>query len=426
MPRTSPFYRVLARAAFSAVPLVTPFSAKLARGLAGRRAAVGTFAAWASTGRDRRRPLIWCHAPSVGEGHQARAVLEVVRARHPEWQIAFTHFSPSAESDAARQPADVHAYLPPDLPSDVDAALDALAPSALVFVKLDVWPELACRAAERGIPALLVAATVSPLSARTGWPARALTRAAYTALSAAGAIAEPDAARLTMLGVSRDRITITGDPRFDSVLDLVSTSNATTLPVQRTGNPALVAGSTWGPDEEVLLEAFAAVRRALPGVRLLLAPHEPVPAHLDAVDALALRHGLPRPARVSAATGTEELILIDRVGILARLYSMGDAAYVGGGFGRAGLHSVLEPAAWGLPVLFGPRWQNSREAGLLLEAGAGIALPASASAARLAEVWLQWLDDEGSRRTAGERALQVVRSGAGGALSNAELVEKTI
>jgi 3-deoxy-D-manno-octulosonic-acid transferase len=226
--------------------------------------------------------------------------------------------------------------------------------------------------------------------------------------------------------VARDRITITGDPRFDSVLGLVASSSGSALPVQRTGNPALVAGSTWGPDDEVLLEAFATVRSVRPGVRLLLAPHEPAPAHLDAVDALALRHGLPRPVRLGSAAGTAEFLLVDRVGVLARLYGLGEAAYVGGAFGRAGLHSVLEPAAWGVPVLFGPRWQNSREAGLLLDAGAGIALPSRGAAARLADVWLQWLDDEGSRRTAGERALQVVRSGAGGALSNAELVEKAI
>ena len=87
--------------------------------------------------------LVWFHAPSVGEGLQARAILEVLRGRHPDWQIAFTHFSPSAEAAAARQPADVHAYLPADIPADVEAALDALSPNALVFVKLDVWPELA-------------------------------------------------------------------------------------------------------------------------------------------------------------------------------------------------------------------------------------------------------------------------------------------
>ena len=100
-----------------------------------------------------------------------------------------------------------------------------------------------------------------------------------------------------------------------------------------------------------------------------------------------------------------------------------DIAYVGGGFGRAGLHSVLEPAAWGLPVIFGPNWQSSREAGLLLEAGGGISLD---SADRLAEVWARWLEDDSARHDAGQAALRVVRSGLGGADLNAKLVEAAI
>ena len=102
-------------------------------------------------------------------------------------------------------------------------------------------------------------------------------------------------------------------------------------------------------------------------------------------------------------------------------------AYVGGGFGRAGLHSVLEPAAWGVPVVFGPNWQSSREAGLLhRRRRERSALPSSAAAAELARLWLEWLNDEKSRRAAGEAALQVVRSGLGGASANAELVETAI
>jgi 3-deoxy-D-manno-octulosonic-acid transferase len=359
----------------------------------------------------------------VGEGLQARAILEIIRSRHSDWQIVFTHFSPSAESSAAKQPADVHAYLPPDLPSEVNAALDALRPSALVFVKLDVWPELATRAASRGIPVLLVAATVSPVSGRTGWPARVLTRPAYEAITRAGAIVEADAGRLALLGVSRDRITITGDPRFDSVASMVASAADEKPLLQRTTHKMLVAGSTWGADEAVLLEAFSIVRKEVPGARLIIVPHEPTSDNLDAVDHGARERGIPKPVRLSAAQGDEDLVLLDRVGVLARLYGVGDIAYVGGGFGRAGLHSVLEPAAWGVPVIFGPNWQSSREAGLLLQSGGGVSLP---SAAQLAEAWLRWIRSPEARSTAGNAALQVVRTGLGGAEENARLVEAAI
>jgi 3-deoxy-D-manno-octulosonic-acid transferase len=416
-------YRAVARLAFAALPLAAPLSEKLRRGTAGRRDGGKKLRSWAATQRDRARPLLWFHAPSVGEGLQARAILEVLRARHPDWQIAFTHFSPSAESSAAKQPADVHAYLPADLPAEVDAVLDALAPSALVFVKLDVWPELATRAAARGIPVLLVAATVSPVSGRTGWPARALTRPAYEAITRAGAIAEDDAARLASLGVPRERIAITGDPRFDSVAAMVASATNDAPILKRTTRGTLVAGSTWGADETVLLDAFELVRKQHPEAGLVIVPHEPTSAHLDAVDHAARQRGLPGPVRLSAVRGDEPFVLVDRVGVLARLYGIGDIAYVGGGFGRAGLHSVLEPAAWGVPVIFGPNWRSSREAGLLLQAGGGVSLD---SAKRLATAWGRWLEGNPDRADPGAAALQVVRSGLGGAEANARLIEAAL
>ena len=420
-PGTSLTYKLFARAAFAALPLVAPFSAKLRSGLAGRREGGKRLREWGALHRDRARPLLWFHAPSVGEGLQARAILEVLRAHHPDWQIAFTHFSPSAESSAAKQPADVYGYLPADLPTDVDAALDALAPSALVFVKLDVWPELATRAAARGIPVLLVAATVSPVSGRTAWPARVFTRPAYAAITHAGAIAEEDARRLAHLGVPGERITITGDPRFDSVAGMVASAASEASALKRMPAGTLIAGSTWGADEAVLLEAYASVRTRHPNARLVIAPHEPTGPHLDAVDRVAAERGLPAPVRLAAARGEEDFVLVDRVGVLARLYGVGDIAYVGGGFGRAGLHSVLEPAAWGVPVMFGPNWQSSREAGLLLNAGGGVSL---ASAEKLAEWWIKWIETSEARRTAGNAALEVVKAGLGGAEANANVVER--
>ena len=115
--------------------------------------------------------------------------------------------------------------------------------------------------------------------------------------------------------------------------------------------------------------------------------------------------------------------------MLATLYGAGTMAYVGGGFGRAGLHSVLEPAAWGLPVVFGPRWQNSRDAGLLLQAGAAQALgdqrPDPAAEALRAQ-WQGWISDEAARETQGARALEVVNSGMGASEQTADLLARLI
>jgi len=421
---TSLTYRWLVRLATAAIPLGAVVSPKLRRGHAGRIGALGRLASWARTHRDVGRPLVWLHAASVGEGLQAAAVLEELRRRHHDWQYVFTHFSPSAEIGA-----DVADFLPYDLPGAADSLLEALRPSVLVFAKLDLWPELASRAAARGVPVALVAGTVSPVSGRTRWPARNLQRPGYAAVSAAGVISEDDGGRLATLGVPEDRIRVTGDPRFDSVAAVVNSVPADDpLLGWGRGAPTMVAGSTWPLDEAVVLEAFAAVRTRRPQARLVLAPHEPTPAHLDRVEHLASRLGLPAPVRLGAAAGPVPFLLVDRVGVLARIYGGGSMAYVGGGFGRAGLHSVLEPAAWGIPVVFGPWWANSREAGLLLDRNAARSLPPRSQGAgqALARIWNDWIEDETAARTAGAAARSLVDSGLGAARRSARLVEELL
>ena len=431
-PRTSRWYRVAVATATRAARLGARFDEKLARGLAGRRGLAERYAAWAAAHRDARRPLVWFHAPSVGEGLQAKPVLETLRAERPEWQLAYTFFSPSAERLAQALPVDFTDYLPLDRLPDVREALETLAPTALVFAKLDVWPELTLAAAARGTRLGLISATVAPRSSRLAWPVRAWATPAYAVLDRIGAIGAEDAARLERLGARREAITVTGDTRYDSVAERAERLDRSCEPLAAlaTGDPdrfTIVAGSTWPADEVVVLQAFAefAASGAAKHARLIVAPHEPSAAHLAVVDAAAQRCGLPRPVRLSqiGATPAEPVtvIVVDRVGVLADLYALGQAAYVGGGYHRAGLHSVLEPAAFGLPVSVGPRWTMSRDAGLLLQRGAAVSLPENGRRALLNQ-WLAWKRDPAARTRAGAAAAAVVREGRGAAARTAALV----
>jgi len=424
MPPTSWGYRAVVRIGASLAPAIGLVDRKVGEGHRQRRGAVERLAAWAASGRDPARPLAWFHAASVGEGLQAESVLLELRRLAPALQIVYTHFSPSAEPLARRLAVDAADYLPYDLPASAGRLLQALAPDLLVFAKLDLWPELATRAAERGTAVALVAATVSPGSGRLRWPTRGLLRPGYAAVAAAGAVAEADAVRLARLGVAADRIRVTGDPRFDSVAARVA-AVAPDEPLLRFGRgaPTLVAGSTWPPDEAVLLEAFSRLRARRPDARLILVPHEPTTDHLRDLDRRAAEAGLPVPARLSTAESPAPLLVVDRVGVLATLYGAGAMAYVGGGFGRAGLHSVLEPAAWGVPVAFGPRWRNSRDAGLLLEDGAAVALDGSGS---LVKHWEGWLANEQDRTARGGRAKEIVRRGLGAARRSADMLAELI
>ena len=426
----SPLYRALIAGGRYLVPAAGVLSEKARVGHAARADAVARLAEWARASRDRARPLVWLHAPSVGEGLQAEPVIRRLRERHPTWQFAYTFFSPSAARFARRLGVDVVDYLPYDTLAEARGAVEALQPSALVFSKLDLWPELATQAAERGSAVGLIAATVRPGSGRLRWPARSLLRPGYHAVRRAGAIAAEDAERLTRLGVPADRIEVVGDTRYDSVAERVAAvaPDDPLLRLTSGGGPALVAGSTWPPDEAVLLRAFARVLAARPDARLVLVPHEPTPAHLADAERTATRLGLPAPVRLSTASGPAPLLLVDRVGVLATLYGAGAFAWVGGGFGTAGLHSVLEPAAWCKPVMFGPNWGESRDARLLLEAGGAWSASEkdpAAAAAEVGERWLGWLAGA-ERRTAGERAAAVVAAGRGAADRTTALVEELV
>jgi len=428
MARPSLAYRLSVTLAERALPFAARFDKKIKRGLEARRGVTERLAAWARAHRDPKRPLVWVHAPSVGEGLQAKPVLETLRAERPQWQLAYTFFSPSAERLARTLPADVTDYLPFDRPAHIDAVLAALQPSALVFAKLDVWPELTLAAARRGVKLGLIAATVAPHSSRLRWPARQWAEAAYRALDRIGTISEEDGRRLRALGARSEAIQVTGDTRYDSVVERAERFDRTREPFLRLGAVradafTIVAGSTWPGDEAVVLPAFADLLAQVPTARLILAPHEPHPDHLAGIALVARRLNLPRPVRLSQLehAAPSPVIVVDRVGILADLYALADVAFVGGGYHRAGLHSVLEPAVFGVPVVVGPHWHGSRDAALLIERRGAVALPADGRQPLHAQ-WLVWHHDDAARGKAGKAGKKMVLAGRGAAERTTALV----
>ncbi len=392
---------------------------KFRRGLGARRDIVKRYTQWGARGRDPSRPLVWFHAPSVGEGLQALPVIQLVRSQRPDVQIAYTFYSPSAEKFAGSFGADFVDYLPFDTFDDANAILLALRPSALVFSKLDVWPALTERAAAARVPVAVISATLPESSGRRGLWGRALLGDAYRLIDRVGAIDEKDAERLREQGVRGDRISVTGDTRYDQVWSRAQRPASPLVQSLRSARPTLVAGSTWPTDEENLLPAWARIRDKIPDARLIIAPHEATDSHFRPIEDWARAGGLTL-ARVEKEDAPEaDVVLVDRYGILGDLYALGDVAYIGGGFQSAGLHSVLEPAAFGSPVLFGPRNEKSRDAGLLIAAGGGAEISEVADLSlRLAE----WLGSVPARDAAGAAARAMVQKGLGAAERSFALV----
>jgi len=418
-------YGALAQLARGAAVVAPNSDSKFLRALRARRGIRDRYRAWGSTERDRARPLLWIHAPSVGEGLQARPVLELTRARRPDAQLAYTHFSPSAFAFARELDVDFRDYLPFDTPGDARVALESLAPTALVFSKLDVWPIITREARTRGVRLGMISATLSRGSSRRSRTASALLRDAYASLEVVGAIDDSDADRLVQLGVRSNVIVITGDTRYDQVwLRAQRVDRASPLLLRlRDPRPTIVAGSTWPADEAVLLPAFETLRHGEASPRLIIAPHEPNPNHVGPLLEWASSAGLAVARLDDPNAGKADVVVIDRLGILGELYSLADIAFVGGGFHAAGLHSVLEPAAFGVPVLFGPRHDNSRDAALLAQRGGGAPVSSEADLSKRLRAWIL---DGAARREAGDYARALVRSGLGAAERSFELVNRLL
>ncbi len=406
---------LLARAA---VATGVPGNGKLSRTVNDRRGLLDRYRQFAVSGRDPRRPLVWFHAPSVGEGLQATPVIARLRDLRPDVQIAYTHFSPSAASFAQRTGADFADYLPFDTAHDMGVALETLQPAALIFSKLDVWPMLVAEAVRRRVPVGMISATLSEGSGRRGAVAAALSREAYASLRAVGAIDEADAARLVQIGVQASAISVAGDTRYDQVwarAQQVAVAAPWLDRFRTTPRVTLVAGSTWPADDAVLLPAWREAAARWPGaLRLIIAPHEPSATHLQPIERWAADAGL-RCARLDAPDDdSADVVLVDRVGVLGDLYALADAAFVGGGFHGAGLHSVLEPAAFGAPVIFGMQYGNSRDAALLLDDAAARNVPDTTTLIATLTSWLT-PDDARVRQEAGRRANALVQRGLGAA-----------
>jgi 3-deoxy-D-manno-octulosonic-acid transferase len=407
-------YNALLPAAVGAARVSSWFMPKVREALAGRR---GFRARFEAATEILDVPPVWFHVSSVGEFEQARPLMTALQAHNPSIPVALTFSSPSGFSFARRKEAlDGRTnlrfidYLPVDTRSNMRLCLDALRPRLLVLVKFDLWPNLIWETRARDIPVVLIDATLSPSSKRLSGPGRFLYRDVYASLDKILAISEEDAARFLESVPGHPAVSVVGDTRFDRVVERHAASAGTGFHYERGGGRVLIAGSTWPSDEKHLLGALHSLMASDPDLKVIIAPHEPSPGHLGPLQDWArsrrlpsctVKGGVPKPA--------PRVTIIDTVGQLAEAYALADVAYVGGGF-STGVHSVIEPAIAGLPVVFGPAHDNSFEALRLIERGAGFCAP---SEKEIHDHLVPLLYDDAARARAGENARAYVESQLG-------------
>ncbi|MBN8679802.1 MAG: 3-deoxy-D-manno-octulosonic acid transferase [Chitinophagales bacterium] len=299
--------------------------------------------------------VFWVHAASLGEFEQGRPVIEAFRQEFPGWKIVLTFYSPSGyEIRKNYAYADLICYLPADTQANARDFLDILNPAIAVFVKYEFWANYLHALKKRQTSTLLISAIFRP-----GQPFFAWYGAFWrNMLGAFEHLFVQDTASKSLLhGIGIQQVTVAGDTRVDRVLSIARQvqENPVVAPFVDKAESVLVVGSSWQPDEEILFPAVQASHIA----KVLIAPHEPSPTNVTRICKQLEVYGVTRYSDGSGARA--RWMVINNVGMLNTLYRYGHIAYIGGGLGK-GIHNTLEPAAFGLPVIFGPKYRKFEEA----------------------------------------------------------------
>ncbi|OON70170.1 3-deoxy-D-manno-octulosonic acid transferase [Hymenobacter sp. CRA2] len=336
--------------------LVAPFVPKAKQWVDGRR---GLLPRIAQALAADAAPRIWMHCASLGEFEQGRPLLEALRRDYPRHKLVLTFFSPSGYEVRKDWPGADHIYyLPLDTAANARAFVVTVRPELAIFVKYEFWYHFLAELKRQRVPTICVSAIFRPeqvfFKPWGGFFRRVLQQLTHI-------FTQDQASAELLASIGVPQATVAGDTRFDTVV-ATAAAPARELPVVAAfvadGAPVLVAGSVWPPDVDVLTPSM---QRWAGQIRFVVAPHEISEEHLQQVDAAVpgqvLRYSQATPATAAAA----RVLLIDNIGLLRELYRVGSLAYIGGAFGK-GLHNTLEAAAFGMPLLFGPRYEKFREA----------------------------------------------------------------
>jgi 3-deoxy-D-manno-octulosonic-acid transferase len=366
---------------------------------------------------------VWVHAVSVGESLAALPLIRALIERHGERRVLVTTMTPTGSARVRETLGNqvLHTYVPYDLPDAVARFIARLRPRQVVVMETELWPNLFRTLAARGIPLTIANARLSPRSFRGYSRLRSSIAGVLADCAHIAAQSEADAQRFRELGAAAEKVSVMGNIKFDLALPDAQIAQGRALRLQgvaagRAVAPAWIAASTHEGEEDAALAAHRELLKALPEARLILVPRHP--QRFDAVARLIEKSGLSYQRRseltAHASRRTPHVLLGDSMGEMFFYFALGDAAFVGGSLVPVGGHNVLEPAALGLPVLFGPQMHNFVAArDLLLAAGAAEQID---DATALAPAVLALLRDPPRAQAMGKAGLEAVAANRGALL----------
>ena len=353
---------------------------------------------------DRNARYIWFHAASLGEFEQGRPLIERIRQEYPQYKILQTFFSPSGyEVRKNYEGADIVCYLPMDTPGDAKKFIDLVNPCMVFFVKYEFWQNYLNILYNKGVPVYSVSSIFRPNQIFFRWYGKGYQQVLKT-FEHLFVQNEESKKLLATIGVMNT--TVVGDTRFDRVLDICKAAKQLPL-VQKFKGDSLtfVAGSSWGPDEEIFIKYF----NAHPELKLIIAPHVVNDGHLKEIMSKLQRSCIRYTQATEENVQQADCLIIDCYGLLSSIYRYGEISYIGGGFG-VGIHNVLEAAVYGIPVIFGPNNKKFREAQHLLANKGGFEVNGYEDFEVLMD---KFLTDEAYLQASGQAAGDYVKNNSG-------------
>lgn len=319
---------------------------------------------------DVTAPLIWVHCSSLGEFEQGRPLIEKIRANYSSYKILLTFFSPSGyEFRKDYNGADYIFYLPMDSEKNASAFFNIAKPKLILFIKYEFWYYYLHEAKKRNVPLLLISGIFRKKQLFFSKYGK-FHRSLLACFSHFFVQNEESSLLLKQIRLA-EKVTISGDTRFDRVIEIAEKFRPI-IPIETfcRGSDVIVAGSTWSEDDKIL----AGYINKRKDIKSIIAPHSINDQRINECQRLYKKAVLFSKIATTKNFSDFNTIIIDNMGMLSRLYKYATVTYVGGGFGKEGVHNVLEAAVYGKPVVFGPIYQKFFEAVELFKAGGGISV----------------------------------------------------
>ncbi len=395
---------------YSSLRFAGIFNKKIRKGIKGRKRVYEELILNATT-INKNKKLIWFHSSSLGEFEQAKPIIEKLK-KDKNVNVLITFFSPSGYENSKKYPhADLISYIPFDTKSNAQKFISIINPSLAIIMRYDIWPNIIKELHKKNVPVYLVDATLRSDSPRKYPMLNSFHKVLFGYFTKILTVSESDAQEFKSFGFDDNKVKAVGDTRFDRVYQrsLLAKDKRLISNNILKDKKVFIAGSTWEQDEEVIFPAFLKLTKFDSNLLMIVAPHEPTLLHLEKIENEF--SGKLKTIRFSHLNNysNERIIIVDSIGILLTLYTYADIAYVGGSF-KQNIHNVLEAAVYGVPVIFGPKIQNSQEAIKLAEIGGGIVINNKKQAYKnLRRLFL----DDNLRKQAGQISENFVQTNTG-------------